>query len=143
LQEMAYLVQAVQVDGTNTGSLTLLGQQVSVTPLTLMKDDLGDDRDFSLSALSAYDFIEVDVYHDGTGWVALKLERESAPTQLLAQIEGLVQEIDVNGVPNHIRVLDILVDIHGTGINPTVGDRVEISGDYDGAILTATDAEIE
>jgi hypothetical protein len=146
MQEMSHTAEAdpvVDINSINSGSLTLLGQTVTVTPSTLMKDDLGDDQDFNLAAISAGDYIEADVYDDGAGLVALKLERESTPSTDPAEVEGLVQEVNVNGVPNHIRVLDVLIDISGTGINPSVEDRVEISGDYDGTILSASEAEIE
>lgn len=143
IQEMAHFVESVQVDATNSGTLTLYGKTLSITPTTLMKDDLGDDRLFTLSAVSNGDYVEVDLYIDGNALVGLKLERESAPSHSPAEIEGLVQEVDVNGVPTHIRVLDVLIDISGTGINPAVADRVDIMGNYDGTILSASEAEIE
>ena len=129
----------------NIGTITLMGQSIAVNSSTIMEDDTGDDQTFNLAEVLQGQYVNVDIYHDGNGWVAVKLERESVPEPLVHEIEGLVQEIDVNGDPDLIRVLDVLINMSLTGLNPIVGDRVEISGDYDISTLTltATSGEID
>ncbi|MEN8168478.1 MAG: DUF5666 domain-containing protein, partial [Pseudomonadota bacterium] len=141
-QELKATVEQVNL---TDGALSLLGQTIKVTNSTIYEDDLDEDQSFSLSSLEVSNFVEVDLYIDLDGsLVASKLERkinESTPDY--AEIEGLVEEIEVDNNPDRIRVLGVLIDISGTEITPGFGDRVDISGNYDGTTLTATSGEIE
>ncbi|MDJ0806584.1 MAG: DUF5666 domain-containing protein [Gammaproteobacteria bacterium] len=145
LQEMASVVEMIFAEDINTGSLTLMGQTIAVTSSTIMEDDLGDDQTFNLASLEPAQYVEIDVYHDGTGLVAVKLEREAVPEPLAHEIEGVVEEINVDSEPDHIRVLGIVIDMAATGLSPSLDQRIEVSGTYDTTdqILTATSAEIE
>jgi hypothetical protein len=145
-QELKATVEQVNL---TDGTLSLLGQIVKVTSSTIYEDEVDEDQSFSLSSLNeVLDFVEIDLYIDLDGsLVASKLERkinESTPNH--AEIEGLVEEIDVGGDSNLIRVLDVLIDISNTEITtPAVDDRVDLEGTYDAStgILTAESGEIE
>lgn len=64
--------------GTNMGTLTVGGTNLTVTNDTIMKDSEGDSPEsrFNLTHLRDGDFIEV--YYDGSSGMIIKLERDDA-----------------------------------------------------------------
>ena len=81
--EVKDTIQTIVVDGTNTGTITLMdGTVVIVTPETLMVDDRNNGmmpvQMFNLTSLAIGDYIEVDGHRDTvTGTItAYKLKRD-------------------------------------------------------------------
>ena len=146
LQEIASKAMEITAVELNSGTLTLLGRSITVTSSTVMEDESagGDDQTFNLNEILVDEYVKVDVYDDGSGLVAVKLERDDTPDPLTHEIEGVVEAVNVGLNADRILVLGIEVDIFATGKQPAVGDRVKISGeDYDGDVLWALSLEVD
>jgi hypothetical protein len=132
VQEMTGTVESITTSSGNTGSLTLFGQSISVLSTTIMEDEQGDDRDFDMTVLAQGQPVELKLITDGNELIAKKLKRLSRLEE--QEITGFVQELNVGGNPDRIRVLGVVVDISGLSeFDEGVGDKAELEGDYNSA----------
>ena len=83
-----------RVDSVNAAgnSLVVFGVTIRVNSLTRFEDHSGADvQRFSLANLAVGDFVEVDVYNDGSGLLATKLERDDSQGEV--EVEGMAQNV--------------------------------------------------
>jgi len=83
-----------RVDSINTAgnSFIVFGVTIRVNTLTRFEDHSGADlQRFSLANLAVGDFVEVDVYNDGSGLLATKVERDDAQGEV--ELEGVAQNV--------------------------------------------------
>jgi len=125
--ELQAALSAVDVQA---GTITIMGQTISVDATTLLKDDSSNAvRYFGLDDLAADDRLEVSFYKDDTTGklVAVKLQREDNGSDKLA---GSVESVSISGTT--LVVGGVTVDITGLASSaPTVGTKVEIRGNFD------------
>jgi hypothetical protein len=146
--EMEGALEAVNGTGAN-GTVTLFGQTVIVNPMTILVDEQDEDgllpvHFFGLDDLAAGDFVELDAFRDSVSGnlVAAKLERDDHSDDA-ASLEGPVEDIPDGST---LVVAGVTVDVSGAGMPPvSVGDEVEVDGDYDVGtmIFTATAIEVD
>jgi Domain of unknown function (DUF5666) len=83
-----------QVDSINTAgnSLVVFGVTIRVNSLTRFEDHSSADlQRFSLANLAVGDYVEVDVYNDGSGLLATKVERDDAGAEV--EVDGVAQNV--------------------------------------------------
>ena len=144
-----------RVDSVNAAgnSLVVFGVTIRVNSLTRYEDHSGADvQRFSLANIAIGDYVDVDVYNDGSGPVATKLERDD--TQGEVQLEGTAQNV----APPNFTVGGVAVttdgntefrDRSGVTINAAAffqaapGRKVKTRGSLVGNVVLATRAELE
>lgn len=135
------------VDAENN-TVTVMGQVIVVTNLTLMEDEADDDgqtpeRYFSVSDLVIGDWVEIDAYFDETrdALVATALERDDADDSGHHSLEGKVED---NTVANQLTVSGITVDTSALEVlSVDIGAYVEIDGTFDSGVLSAVSIELD
>lgn len=137
--EMTATVSAV--DAT-ADTVTVLGQTIQVNNLTIMKDDEDANgqtpvRYFSLKNISPGDRVDINAYAATTGGslVATKLERINPSSSAPAQLDGKIGQMG----SGQLAIGGITVDTSGvstTGLS--VGNQVQVSGNFSGGVLVAT-----
>ena len=144
-----------RVDSVNAAgnSLVVFGVTIRVNTLTRFEDHSGADvQRFSLANIAVGDYVEVDVYNDGSGLVATKLERDD--TQGEVQLEGAVQNVaapgfTVGGVTVTTDGNTEFRDTNGVTISAAAffqaapGRKVKARGTLVGNVVLATRAELE
>ena len=127
------------------GTITVFDRIIMVNALTIMEDDVGETRKFSIHDLNSgmggtsVDRVEVQAYNDGTNLVATKLVR--VKNEGSEKLVGQVDEI----VGSSWKVAGIVVvagSIIGTLPVITVGQEVELSGNYTQGQFVATAVDI-
>ncbi|MDH3900428.1 MAG: DUF5666 domain-containing protein [Gammaproteobacteria bacterium] len=146
--EMEGTLEAVNGTGAS-GTVTLFGQTIIINSMTILVDDQDEDgllpvHFFGLDDLAAGDFVELDAFRDSVSGnlVAAKLERDDHSDDV-ASLEGPVEDIPDG---NTLVIAGVTVDVSGVGMPPvSVGDEVEVDGDYDVGtmIFTATAIEVD
>lgn len=137
--EMEGTLEAVSGTGAS-GTITLFGQTLTVTPDTVMVDEQDEDVEpvhfFGLDDLVAIvDYIEVDTHRDPDtdDLIADKIERDDAPDGEDAlepdELEGPVED---NSIEGQLTITGVVVDVSGILELPPifVGDEVEVEGTY-------------
>ena len=144
-----------RVDSVNAAgnSLVVFGVTIRVNSLTRFEDhSAADVQRFSLANIAIGDYVEVDVYNDGSGLVATKLERDD--TQGEVQLEGTAEKVTapnfmVGGVVVTTDVNTEFRDTNGVTINAAAffqaapGRTVKARGSLVGNVVLATRAELE
>ncbi|MEY2920412.1 MAG: hypothetical protein RL261_1717 [Pseudomonadota bacterium] len=144
-----------RVDSVNAAgnSLVVFGVTIRVNSLTRYEDHSGADvQRFSLASIAIGDYVDVDVYNDGSGLVATKLERDD--TQGEVQLEGTAQNVaapnfTVGGVAVTTDGNTEFRDRGGVTINAAAffqaapGRKVKTRGSLVGNVVLATRAELE
>lgn len=136
--EMEGTLEAVSGSGAS-GTITLFGQTITVTPDTIMIDEHDDETGpvhyFGLDDLVAtVDYVEVDVHRDPDTdeLIADKIERDDAPDGEDAltpdELEGPVEGIPAQ---EQVVIAGVSVDISGVDLPAFgVGTVLEIEGSY-------------
>jgi hypothetical protein len=144
-----------RVDAVNAAgnSLVVFGVTIRVNSLTRYEDHSGADvQRFSLANIAVGDYVEVDVYNDGNGLVATKLERDDNQGEV--QLEGVAQNVaapnfTVGGVAVTTDGNTEFRDTNGVTINAAAffqtapGRTVKARGTLVGNVVLATRAELE
>jgi hypothetical protein len=144
-----------RVDSVNAAgnSLVVFGVPIRVNSVTRYEDHSGADvQRFSLANIAVGDYVDVDVYNDGSGLVATKIERDDAQGEV--RLEGTAQNVSA---PN-FTVGSVAVtsdgstefrDTNGVTINAAAffqaapGRKVKVRGALVGNVVLATRAELE
>lgn len=126
--EIKSTIEAVD---TVAGTITVMGQTISVDSNTLLQDDLSvnPQHNFNIGNLQPGDWVEVDVYLNAGQWIAAKLMREDPAANV--KLEGKVTSVapvQVAGI--NVSGLDTL------GITPAIGLALQITGTWDSATAT-------
>jgi hypothetical protein len=144
-----------RVDSVNAAgnSLVVFGVTIRVNSLTRFEDHSGADvQRFSLANVAVGDYVEVDVYNDGSGLLATKLERDDSQGEV--QLEGVAQNVaapsfTVGGVTVTTDGSTEFRDTNGVTINAAAffqaapGRQVKARGTLAGNVVLATRAELE
>ncbi len=144
-----------RVDSVNAAgnSLVVFGVTIRVNSLTRFEDHSGADvQRFSLASIAVGDYVEVDVYNDGSGLVATKLERDDNQGEV--RLEGTAEKVTapnfmVGGVVVTTDVNTEFRDTNGVTINAAAffqaapGRMVKARGSLVGNVVLATRAELE
>ncbi len=117
------------IEGVSIGTFRLIGQNIIIDNETIVKDNSANQvRYFGLDDLQQSDLVVAHGYRDSAGdYVATKLVREDSSAGSTNVIDGVVEAL--NG--DLVTVDGFLIDITGYAA-PTIGDRVEAEGTYDG-----------
>jgi hypothetical protein len=144
-----------RVDSVNAAgnSLVVFGVPIRVNSVTRYEDHSGADvQRFNLANIAVGDYVDVDVYNDGSGLVATKIERDDAQGEV--RLEGTAQNVSA---PN-FTVGSVAVtsdgstefrDTNGVTINAAAffqaapGRKVKVRGALVGNVVLATRAELE
>ena len=144
-----------RVDSVNAAgnSLVVFGVTIRVNSLTRFEDHSGADvQRFSLANIAVGDYVEVDVYSDGSGLVATKLERDDNQGEV--RLEGTAEKVTapnfmVGGVVVTTDANTEFRDTNGVTINAAAffqaapGRMVKARGSLVGNVVLATRAELE
>jgi hypothetical protein len=144
-----------RVDSVNAAgnSLVVFGVTIRVNSLTRYEDHSGADlQRFSLANIAIGDYVEVDVYNDGSGLVATKLERDDSQGEV--ELEGIAQNVaapgfTIGGVAVTTDGNTEFRDTNGGTINAATffqaapGRPVKARGALVGNVVLATRAELE
>ncbi len=121
---------ALEAVDAPAGTITIMGQTISVDATTLLKDDSSNAvRYFGLDDLATGDRLEVSFYKDDvTGkFMAVKLQREDSGSD---KLDGTVESVGISGTT--LVVGGVTVDITSLGSSaPALGVKVEIRGSFD------------
>lgn len=138
----------------SAGTLRVLGLTVVVDASTRKEDKQGDDQFFALDDLRVGDWVEVAGFADPATSgriVATRLERDDPEDEV--ELRGSVDSLEAP----RLRIVGVNVETTpGTGFEDedlridaatfferAAGQVVEVDGSWDGATLTAREAEIE
>lgn len=131
----------VEAFNATAGTVTVLGETITVTTLTEMKDERDEGyepvRYFDLGDLAVDEWIKVKVYVQDGALYAAALERDDSGT--VAQIEGTVDSVGTGT----LTIDGIDINMSGVGTTFNVGDEVEIRGAMSGSVFVATDASLD
>ena len=149
--ELEGLVEAVDV---SAGTLVVLGVTFRVDPLTRFEDHSDNDvQRFGLADIAVGDFVEVDAYDDGSGYLATRIERDGMQDEV--QLEGRALDVaapnfTVAGVPVTTDANTEFRDNNGGQIGSSAffqaaasGPVVEVRGRLIGNVVLAERAELE
>ncbi len=141
------------VDAT-AGTLRALGVTIVVDASTRKEDHESDDHFFALDDLRVGDWVEVAGYPDPAGSgrvIATKLERDEAEeeVELRGRADSLEEPrfrivgVSIETTPaTEFEDEDSSIDA-ATFFGTAAGQTVEVDGGWDGAVLTASKAQIE
>jgi len=141
-REQASAKMFAQVDAVSadTNSVSVMGVEIHVNTLTHMADEQTANnmmpvRHFNLTEVSVGDWIEVRYYQDTSGsFVATELKRENAPANSVDSLHGTIDIVLESGF---LVVAGVTVDASVSTAVFTVGQTVEITGNYSAGTLVA------
>lgn len=132
-EEISAVLESGAVD-LAASTVTLMGQTVHVTYSTILENDHEGESTFSLSDLSAGDYLEAKVYDNNGVLTASKLEWGRTPSLYDASLEGTPSQI---GTGTDIEILGVTIDTSGVSDYTFVPDqRIQVRGDYNASTLT-------
>lgn len=142
------LVEDVQAD-----NLTVLGIVIRVNTATRLEDQSDIDQEpFNLSHVVVGDYVEIRGYEDANGIVATRLEREDFDGDVA--LRGFVDSLSdpdftILGVTISTVFATTFADVDGSPLTPAEfflqadGRLVEATGTLNGAVITASEVELE
>ncbi len=145
--EVSGVIESIDIEAN---SVTIMGTSYHLNNNTMIKDERDDNdqtpvRYFKLSDIAAGDWVEVRAGYDDAAmqWNAVKLKRDDMEDGDLAELSGEVSEVN-KLVANQLTVAGITVDFTAVvGFSATVGDMVEMEGNYNAGVFTVTKIEID
>ncbi|HEY0722317.1 MAG TPA: DUF5666 domain-containing protein [Gammaproteobacteria bacterium] len=129
----AELNSTIEAVDLTAGTITLMGQTISIDSSTLLQDEITQNPQhyFDIADLQVGDKVEVAVSFNAGQWLAAKLMREDAGGASV--LEGKVTSL------SPVQVAGITVSgLDTLNITPTLGMALKISGDWNGTQLSAT-----
>jgi len=144
---LAGKISATDIDAN---TVTIFGKAITLSNSTLVKDDRDDDDlaagennvkyKFGVDDLAVGDWIKVKAYtnKDG-GLTATKMIRKSVEEGQLEKLEG---KLSLDATTSTFFISGIVLDLSSlTEVTPVDGEKVELKGNFENGIFTASEGE--
>lgn len=146
-REASAITLSAQVSAINPtlNSVVVLGLSVQINNLTVLKDERDNNpvRDFGVNNLRVDDYVEMQIYKEGSGrLVATQLIRNDADSPGAAYLSGVIEKVALPA--GLLTVAGVTVAIPSDDTQPYEnGYTVKVKGSFVDNILIADDIDVD